>query len=77
MWPISFILLIYVCIGRFRWPCGVRPTSAGIEGSNPAEGMDVYLVFVVPCVGIYFCDGLITHSEESYQLCFPVYDLET
>jgi hypothetical protein len=35
------------------------------------------VVFVVRCVGMYFCDGLITHSEESYRLYVPVCDLET
>ena len=44
---------------------------AGIEGSNPAEGMDVCLV---SCV---VCDGPITRPEESYrQCCVIVCDLE-
>jgi hypothetical protein len=35
--------------------------------------MDVRLfVFVVCCVGSYLCDGLITRSDESYQVCVCV-----
>ena len=36
---------------------------AGIAGSNPAEGMDVRLLFVVCCVGSGLCDVLITVVE--------------
>ena len=53
---------------------------AGIAGSNPAEGMDVRLFeFVVCCVGIIFCDCLITRAEESYRALVRVCmcDLET
>jgi hypothetical protein len=42
---------------------------AGIAGSNPAEGMDVcilYLYVVLSCVGRGLCDGLNTSPEESY-----------
>jgi hypothetical protein len=51
---------------------------AGIAGSKPTDGM-----MFVCCVGNGFCDGLITHSEESYQVCvcvcvcLIVCDLET
>jgi hypothetical protein len=44
---------------------------AGIAGSNPAEGMDVYLscsYVVLSCVGIGLCNGLITRPEESYRV---------
>jgi hypothetical protein len=44
---------------------------AGVAGSNPAEGMDVYLLcsyVVLSCVGRGLCDGLITHPEESYHV---------
>jgi hypothetical protein len=42
---------------------------AGIAGSNPARGMDIYfwcLHVVLSCVGRGLCDGLITRPEESY-----------
>jgi hypothetical protein len=42
---------------------------AGIAGSNPAEGMHV---FVVCCVGGGLCDRLIIRSEESYRVCVCV-----
>jgi hypothetical protein len=43
----------------------------------PAEGMDVsFPVLVVCCVGSFFCDGLITHAEESYRVCVSVCGLE-
>ena len=56
-----------------RWPCGLRhrvcgPSIAGIVGLNPAEGMDIHLVFTECCVGSGLCDELIIHSEESYQV---------
>jgi hypothetical protein len=35
------------------------------------------LVFVVCCEGSGLCDELLTHSEESYQMCLIVCDLET
>jgi hypothetical protein len=40
---------------------------AEIVGVDPAEGMDIPLSSVL-CVFRSLCDGLITHSEESYQL---------
>jgi hypothetical protein len=42
---------------------------AGIVGSNPAEDMDVRLLFVVCCAGSGFCDVLITRLVESYWVC--------
>jgi hypothetical protein len=42
-------------------------------GSNPVEGMDVCLLFVVCFVCSYLCKELITRSENSYLVC----DLET
>jgi hypothetical protein len=44
---------------------------AGVAGSNPAEGMDVcllYLYVVLSYVGRGLCDGLITRPEESYRV---------
>jgi hypothetical protein len=44
---------------------------AGIAGSNPSRGMDVYLFClhaVLSCVGRGLCDGLITRPEESYRV---------
>jgi hypothetical protein len=41
---------------------------AGVAGSNPAEGMDVYLLclcVVLFCVDRGLCDGLVTRPEES------------
>jgi hypothetical protein len=39
---------------------------AGISGSNPAEGVDVLLLYMLcGCVGSGLCDELITRSEES------------
>ena len=48
-------------------------------GSNPAEGMDVRVLFVMGCVGSGLCDGLITRSQETYDMCIDVIscDLET
>ena len=48
-------------------------------GSNPAEGMDVRVLFVMGCVGSGLCDGLITRSEETYDVCVDVilFGLET
>lgn len=40
-----------------------------IAGSNPAEALDVCLPFSVCCGGSNLCDKMITHSEESYQVC--------
>ena len=42
----------------------------GIVGSNPTDGMDVRLLCFVVCrAGSGICDGMITHSEESYRVC--------
>jgi len=38
-----------------------------IEGSNPAEGVDVFLMIVV-CLHTEVCDCLITRPEESYRV---------
>jgi hypothetical protein len=43
----------------------------GIEGSNPARGMDVCLLclyVVLCCVGRGLCDGLITRPEETCRV---------
>jgi hypothetical protein len=53
-------------VGRSRWQCGLQPL--GIAGSNPAEGMDVRLLFVV-CVGSGLCDERIIRWDELYHVC--------
>ena len=45
---------------------------AGIVGSNPAEGTDVRLMCFLCVVGSGLCDGLITRSEECYQVCVSI-----
>ena len=57
--------------GHVVWVCG--NLLAGTVSSNPAEGRDVSIsceVFMCVCVlsGRGPCDGLITHSEKSYQM---------
>ena len=42
-------------------------TLAGIAGSNPAGGVDVYCDCCVLSGG-GLCDGLTTHPEESYRV---------
>jgi hypothetical protein len=42
---------------------------AGIVGSNPAEGMDVCLLWVLYIVGRGLCVGLITGPGESNPVC--------
>jgi hypothetical protein len=45
----------------------------GIAGSNPAEGVDVLLLYMLyGCVGSGLCDGLINRPEESYRVCVCV-----
>ena len=47
--------------------------SAGIACSNPANGMDVYLLCLLcSCVASGFCDEMITRPEESYRVCVCV-----
>ena len=41
---------------------------AGIAGSNPAGGMDVFFVFVVCFVGRGLCDGPISRPGESCRM---------
>jgi hypothetical protein len=57
----------------------VRSRSpAGIAGSNPAEGMDVCLLWVLCLSGRGLCDGPIPRPEESYRMwCDNVCDLAT
>jgi hypothetical protein len=65
LWPVLVAARSKVC-GRL---------IAGMEGSNPARGMDVCLLclyVVLSCVGRGLCDGLITHPEESYRVCVYV-----
>ena len=51
--------------------CG-RPL-AGMAASNPAGGMDVFVVIVVCLSGRGLCDGPMPRPEESYRLwCVPV-----
>jgi hypothetical protein len=45
--------------------------TAMAAGSNPAEGMDVFLLclyVMLSCVGRGLCDGLITRLKESYHV---------
>jgi hypothetical protein len=42
------------------------------RSSNPAEVMDVCLVFAVCCVGSGLCDRLTTRLEESYRVSVSV-----
>jgi hypothetical protein len=57
-----------------QWPPSLRRLRhlvAGIAGSNPVEGVDIYLsclCAVLSCVGRDLCDGLVTRPEESYRL---------
>jgi hypothetical protein len=53
--------------------------SAGAAHSNPAEGMDVRLLFVVNSVGSDLCTGPKDRAEESYLVCVcvSVCDLDT
>jgi len=41
-------------------------SPAAIVGSNPTQGLDVYVMWVLS--GRDLCDGLIIRSEESYRL---------
>jgi len=53
---------------------------AAIVGLNATEGMDVYLMFVVCCIGSSPCTEVITYSGKSYHVvcvCLNVCDLET
>ena len=47
------------------WVCGLLFVET--EGSNPAEGVDAFLVIVV-YLHIEVCDCLITRPEESYRV---------
>ena len=59
-------------MGRFRWPCGLRPLDYWEWVSNLAEDMDVLsLGCCVSCVGSGLCDGLITRSE-LYPVCMSI-----
>jgi hypothetical protein len=51
-------------------------------GSNPAEGIDVFLLplyVVLTCVGRGLCEGLISRPEESYRVsnCMLLRNLNT
>jgi len=52
--------------------CEAWVLNAGITDSNPAESMNVRLVFFVCGVGSGLFDGLITRSEESHWVCVCV-----
>jgi hypothetical protein len=70
---------------RFQWPCGLTPRSATdvLLGLQVRIQLRVWIFDVVCCVASGLCDGLITRSEESYDvcvcvcLCLILYDLET
>jgi len=57
-------LPIPVAARSTAWVCG--RSLFGIAGSNPAGGMDVCLLWVLPGSGRWV--GLITRPEESYRL---------
>jgi len=58
------------------WVCG--RSVAGIEVSNPAEGIEFrFLCFIACCVGGGLCEELITRQGESWWVCLCVCDLET
>ena len=59
------------------WVCSCLP--AGVVGSNPTGGHGCLSVVRVVCLsGRGLCDGLITHPEESCQLCCVIVcDLKT
>jgi hypothetical protein len=48
------------------WVCD--RSLSGIAGSNPAGGVDVFLLWYCVLSGKYLCVGLITPPEESYCL---------
>jgi len=48
---------------------GLKPLDCWITGSNPVEGMDILLFFVVCFLGNALCDELRTCSEASYRVC--------
>jgi hypothetical protein len=59
-------MLIPVAAQSKVYACG--RALAGIVGSNPTRGMDVYLLYVFVLSGRGLCDRLIPHPEESYRL---------
>jgi hypothetical protein len=66
---------------RSRWPCGLRRRSAapwllGSRARNPLRAW-MFVCCVVCCVRCGQCDGLITRSEASCQVCVSVCELET
>ena len=53
-----------------RWPCGLRPLDCWDCGFESRWGHGCSSV--VYCVGSGLCHELITHLEESYQVCVCV-----
>jgi len=69
------LVLISVATWSKAWIYG--RSLAGIVGSNPTEGMDVFVEYCV-LSGRGLCDALITRPEESYRLWYvAMCDLET
>jgi hypothetical protein len=62
---LRYAVTLQVCIHLKAWVCG--RSLAGVLGSNPAEGMDVWCKCYV-LSGRGLCDELITRTEESYRL---------
>ena len=57
--------------GREALVCGL--SIAGMVGSNPALRAWMFaFVFIMCCVLISLCNGLITHSGEHYFVCVCV-----
>lgn len=57
-------MLLHVAVQSKALVCSRMITV--IAGLNPAEGKDVCLMCLLHCVGGDLCNGLFTHSEESY-----------
>jgi hypothetical protein len=57
-------------MSQSRWLCGLRrrPTTSGIEVSNPA-GVWILVPWVYFCVGRGLCDRPIAFSGKSHEIC--------
>jgi len=58
---------------------GLQALDYWIAGSNPAQGMNVLVSFVICSVRSGLCDGLITRAEDFCRVCvfLIVCDVET
>jgi hypothetical protein len=64
----------YACPGvRAVYGVDLKPLGFGYSGFDSHwEHRFSFVVFVVCCVGIGLCDGLITCSGKSYRVCVCV-----